>query len=141
MSFTNQAAQCAELLFTPETDVGGLGRDTSLGTTGTHSAVLSSFAAVDHDMHSILKNNVLLSGGSTSIQGLPERLQVELDAALGQGDACVRMFASDYRNVAEWIGGSVVAAMWQEACPAAEFVTKEEWFEWGPAICHRKFAD
>ena len=141
VSFTNQAAQCAELLFTPETDVGGLGRNPALGTTGIHSAVLSSLAAVDHDMHAALKNNVLLAGGSTSIPGLPERLQVELDAALEQGDACVRMFAADYRNVAEWIGGAVVATMWQEACPAAEFVTKEEWFEWGPSICYRKFAD
>lgn len=137
---TDEGAQSAELLFTPDLSSEHAERDPSLGSTGLHIATVESFSSVDPDLHASLKSNVLLSGGTTCIPGLPERLQAELDASLGHAACEVHMFAQDYRNTAEWMGACVVASMWAEASPVAEFVTKHEWFEWGPSICHRKFS-
>ena len=78
--------------------------------------------------------------GTRSGGVLAKRMQAELDASRSTGTTAVRVFERDFRNIAERLGGCVVAAMWAEASPVFEFVTKEDWLEWGPAICHRKFS-
>ena len=136
----DEATRCAELLFSPSSSIAGK-IDVRLGSTGIHQATLAALGSVHSDVQRMLRNNVLLAGGSTCLPGLADRLQFELDTILSPGAASVHMFAPDYRNTAEWMGGSVVAHMFAESCHACEFVTKDEWFEWGPNICFRKFLD
>ena len=64
----------------------------------------------DIDVRKDLCDNIILSGGTTLIPGLAERLQSEVQA-LAPINARVRVSAPDDRYLAVWMGGSILASL------------------------------
>jgi len=79
-------------------------------------------------------NNVILSGGSTLYEGLPDRLEKELDQLMPKRDM-VKIIASADRYYSVWTGGSTLISL---STFESQWITKEEYEENGAEIVHRK---
>eukprot|EP01084_Bolivina_argentea_P055916 102408_1 len=66
--------------------------------------------ACDIDLRKELYRNIVLSGGSTMINGLTERLQSEVKK-LAPESAEVKCIAPAERKYSVWIGGSILASL------------------------------
>ena len=122
----NERFRCPELLFNPI--LNGIELD------GIDKTLFGSIMKCDIDVRSSLYSNIVLSGGTTMYQGLPERLQKEV-AALAPSAMKVKVLAPEERKYAVWVGGSILASLttFPQMC-----VTREEYEESGPAIVTRK---
>ncbi|KAH9515318.1 Major actin [Bulinus truncatus] len=118
---------CAEVLFNP----GLLGRG---DLRGLHTAIQGAISACDMNTRKPLYTNVLLSGGTSLLEGLNTRLQGEL-SALAPQNLQAKVQARRDRHLAAWIGGSVYATL-----PTFRQmqITKREYEETGPSIIQRK---
>jgi actin-related protein len=117
---------CPELLFDPA----------KFGNTEKSMPGLawSSISASDIDVRKELCKNVIMSGGSTMYEGIPDRLKSELVAKAPSG-AEIRVVASADRKYAVWKGGSTLASL---STFASSWVTAEDYQEHGAAVIHRK---
>nr|BAM14390.1 actin [Spirotrichonympha leidyi] len=122
----NQRFRCAELLFKPH--LNGFEYD------GIDKTLFDSIMRCDIDVRKDLYANIVLSGGSTMFQGLPERLEKEI-VALAPPTMKVKVVAPAERKYAVWIGGSILASL---ATFPQMVITKDEFAEAGPGIVHRK---
>lgn len=93
-----------------------------------------SIVDCDIDVRKDLYANVILSGGSTMYQGLPERLEKEMDA-LAPTPGMVKVVAPQDRYYSVWNGGSTLCSL---ATFEAQWITKEEYEDGGVDIVHRK---
>eukprot|EP01054_Gregarina_sp_Poly1_P003412 Gregarina_sp_Poly_1__3411@NODE_198_length_11566_cov_244_091399_g177_i0_p6_GENE_NODE_198_length_11566_cov_244_091399_g177_i0NODE_198_length_11566_cov_244_091399_g177_i0_p6_ORF_typecomplete_len371_score45_15Actin/PF00022_19/1_5e118MreB_Mbl/PF06723_13/9_2e07_NODE_198_length_11566_cov_244_091399_g177_i015912703 len=99
-----------------------------------HSALFGSIMKCDVDVRRDLYVNVVLSGGSTLIPGLCERLAQDLES-LAPSNISVKISAPPERQYSVWIGGSILSGlnsfhdMW---------INKADYEEQGPAIVHRR---
>jgi actin-related protein len=120
--------RCGEALFKPSL----LGLD----ETGIHEKTFQSIMKTDIDIRRDLYSNVVLSGGSSMFEGLPERLEKEL-VKLAPEKMKVKITAPSpsYQKYAAWIGGSILASSstFQQRC-----ISKAEYDESGPGIVGRK---
>jgi actin-related protein len=64
----------------------------------------------DIDIRRDLYSNVILSGGNTLFEGLPERLQKEIDALCPQRNM-VNVIAQRNRYYSVWSGGSILTSL------------------------------
>lgn len=126
MDVGSERFRAPEILFNPSL----IGKESE----GIHGMVFSSIRQCDIDIRKALYQNVLLSGGSTRLPGLGERLTKELKA-LAPPSIKIRVAAPPERQYLVWMGGSVLASL---ATFQASWVSKEEYEEAGPAIVHRK---
>jgi actin-related protein len=94
----------------------------------------ASISASDIDVRKELCKNVIMSGGSTMYEGIPDRLKSELVAKAPSG-AEIRVVASADRKYAVWKGGSTLASL---STFASSWVTAEDYQEHGAAVIHRK---
>ena len=101
-----------------------------------HALTWKSTHDSDIDVRNTLLKNVILSGGSTMYENLPDRLKQEL-LNLAPSGAEVRIVASADRKFAVWKGASTLASI---SSFNASWVSKEEFEEHGGAILHRKCA-
>ncbi|EPY51950.1 SWI/SNF and RSC complex subunit Arp42 [Schizosaccharomyces cryophilus OY26] len=96
---------------------------------GLHSLVYQSIVACESELRSQLFNNIVLTGGTSLIPGLAERLQNELQR-LAPGNRIHVHTSGDstYRSNASWLGGSILASLdnFQHL-----WVTKQEYDEVG----------
>lgn len=72
-----------------------------------------SFASIqdcDMDIRKDLYSNVILSGGSTLYEGLPDRLEKELDALCPAANM-VKIIAGSDRYYSVWTGGSTLSSL------------------------------
>lgn len=90
---------------------------------GLHSLCHKTIQTCDMDIRRALCENLILSGGTTMLQGLPARLETELQALVPTQaphraalwlemilDGCqVKMIAPPERMISVWIGGSVLS--------------------------------
>ena len=130
--------RCAEILFQPLL----AGREAA----GLHECVNRAVKAADVDLRAELLGNVVLSGGTTLLRGLQQRLLKELrvltgcnngsyTGGCGGGPARVHVVAAPDRQFQVWTGGSILASsdamldMW---------VTSEEYAECGVGVMHSK---
>jgi len=81
-----------------------------------------------------LYKNIVMSGGTTMFNGIPERLEKEMKALAPQG-MDIKVIAPPERKYSVWIGGSILASL---STFEEMWVTKEEYDESGPTIVHRK---
>ncbi len=122
----NERFRAPEVLFQPHL----IGRE----MMGMHESVFSSIQQCEIDLRRDLFGNILLSGGTTLIPGLTERLHKEL-TALAPSHMKVKITAPEDRRYSVWIGGSMLASletfedMW---------VTKSDYAEYGAGIVHTK---
>ncbi|GLC63628.1 hypothetical protein PLESTF_000057200 [Pleodorina starrii] len=127
ISVGEERFRCSEVLFDP----------TPLGLEqggGVHSMLMDSVSCCDIDVRKDLLNNLVLSGGTTMVEGIAARLTKEI-TALAPPACTVRVVAPPERKYLVWIGGSVLASL---ASFASQWVTRDEYDEYGPSIIHRK---
>jgi actin-related protein len=88
----------------------------------------------DVDIRQGLFGHVVLSGGSTMLPGLADRMQKEL-TTLAPPNTKVKIVAPPERKYSVWLGGSILASL-----PTFQqmWISKEEYDEFGPPIVHRK---
>ena len=120
--------RCGEALFAPSL----LGMEARTG--GVAATAAAAIAKCDIDIRKDLYGNVVLSGGTTCIKGMPERLAKEL-VALAAPSVKVKVVAPPERKHSVWVGGSILASL---GSFQASWITKEEFAAAGAAIVHRK---
>eukprot|EP00656_Telonema_subtile_P047895 TRINITY_DN5578_c0_g1_i2.p1 TRINITY_DN5578_c0_g1~~TRINITY_DN5578_c0_g1_i2.p1 ORF type:complete len:135 (-),score=35.00 TRINITY_DN5578_c0_g1_i2:185-589(-) len=124
----SQALRCPELLFTPSLRAGHEEHK------GLHQLVEQTAAATEMDVRPHLLQNVILSGGTTCFDQLPERLEAELSKIT---PCKVKIVAPADRSISVWIGGSVLSGL---STFEQQWITKDEYAESGPRIVHKKCA-
>jgi actin-related protein len=77
--------------------------------------------------------NIVLTGGTSMFSGFPERLEKEI-RKLAPETMRVKIVAPALRDLAPWIGGSVLAG--HPAFPQM-VVTRRAYDDVGPSIVHR----
>ena len=103
---------------------------------GMHTMTYESINECDIDVRKDLYSNVILSGGTTLYEGLPDRLEKELDGMCPQKNV-VKIIASADRYYSVWTGGSTLCSL---STFTSQWITKEEYEENGAEIIHRKCA-
>lgn len=94
--------KCPEVLFDP--------RMVGMESGGVHEIVLRSIRRCDMDIRREMFGNVVLSGGTTVIPGLADRLAKELTLLAPPG-VRVKVVAPPERKYSVWIGGSILASL------------------------------
>jgi actin-related protein len=93
----------------------------------------ASASASDFGVRRDLCKNIILSGGTTMYEGLPDRLKNEI-VALAPAGAEIRVIASADRKYAVWKGGATLASL---STFASSWITSEDYQEHGAAVIHR----
>jgi actin len=88
----------------------------------------------DIDVRKDLYANIVLSGGTTMFQGLPERIEKEI-VRLTPTTMKIKVVALPERKYAVWIGGSILASL---VTFPQMVITHAEYNDAGPGIVHRK---
>ena len=101
---------------------------------GMHKMTFSSIQECDIDIRKDLYSNIILSGGTTLYEGLPDRLEKEIDRLCPQSNM-VKIIASQDRYYSVWTGGSTLSSL---STFESQWITKEEYEENGAEIVHRK---
>ncbi|CAI9284526.1 unnamed protein product [Lactuca saligna] len=118
--------RCAEALFQPHM----IGYEAA----GIHELTYNSIMMCDVDMRKHLYENILLSGGSTMLPGITDRVIKEI-TALAPSSMKIKVVARPERKYSVWIGGSILASL---STFEQMSITKAEYDECGPSIVHRK---
>jgi len=120
--------KCPELLFRPDL----LGKEAD----GIHTMTFKSILSCEVDLRRDLYSNVVLSGGTTMLPGLAERMAKELrELAPSSMQTKVRVHAPPERKYSVWIGGSTLASL---ASFSKMWITRDEFNESGPSLVHSK---
>jgi len=122
----NERFRCPEVLFQPNF--------VGMESAGVHKLTFDSIMKCDVDIRRDLYKNIVMSGGTTMFNGIPERLEKEMKALAPQG-MDIKVIAPPERKYSVWIGGSILASL---STFEEMWVTKEEYDESGPTIVHRK---
>ena len=101
---------------------------------GIHENCCNSIKKCDHDIHTALSRNIVLSGDNTLFPGIVERFTKEVTGA-APPTWMIKVAALPQRKHSAWIGGSMLASLptFQEMA-----ISKAEFDEFGPTIVHRK---
>jgi len=118
--------KCPELLFNPQLD----GKEVK----SMHALTWHSIQESDVDVRKALCANLILSGGTTMYQGLPDRLKDEI-VALAPAGAEIKVIASADRKFAVWKGASTFSSL---SSFASSWITADDYREHGAGIVHRK---
>jgi len=118
--------RCPEALFKPSM--------VGLEGFGIHDTTFNSINKADIDVRKDLYSNIVLSGGTTMYEGLPERMSKEIQALAPQAMR-IRVIAPPERKYSVWIGGSILASL---STFQTMWIKKEEYEEAGPTLVHRK---
>ncbi|ESR66073.1 hypothetical protein CICLE_v10008652mg [Citrus x clementina] len=105
-----------------------------LETGGVHEILVRAIMRSDMDVRREMYGNVVLSGGTSLIPGLPDRLAKEL-CNLASPGVRVRVVAPPQRLHSVWIGGSILASL---STFQQMWITKEDYMESGPSVVHMK---
>jgi len=101
---------------------------------GVHKLTFSSIMKCDVDIRKDLYGNIVMSGGTTMYQDIPERVQKEVKA-LAPDSMTIKIIAPPERKYSVWIGGSILSSL---STFEEMWIKKEEYDESGPSIVHRK---
>ena len=126
ITIADERFRCPELLFKPH--MNGFEFD------GIDKTLFDSIIKCDIDVRKDLYSNIVLSGGTTMFEGLPERIEKEI-TNLAPPTIKVKVIAPQERKYAVWIGGSILASL---ATFPQMVITHDEYNDAGPGIVHRK---
>ncbi|KAE8140117.1 Actin, muscle [Aspergillus pseudotamarii] len=121
-----EAFQAPETLFQP-TMVG-------FENHGIHKQMYNSIFECDTDMQSDLCGNIILSGGTSMLPGLADRLRQEL-TRLSPSNIKMAVVDPPNRKYSIWLGGSMLASL---STFQNLWCSKQEYDESSPGIVHRK---
>nr|QGN00896.1 ActL3 [Drosophila affinis] len=121
-----QRLQCPEALFDPTL--------MDKAPVGLHQLLNGSILKCDEDIRQKMYENIMLSGGTTTLPYFADRLEQEL-AALAPSGTKIGIVAPADRQFSSWIGGSILSSL-----PTFKnmWIDKHEYEEVGPSIVHRK---
>lgn len=102
-----------------------------LDTPSLAAIVAGAIAKCDMDTRRMLYSNIVVSGGTTQLPGLVERLEKEV-ALLAPPAAKVKVVAAPDRHLLPWIGGSIVASL-----STFRWIPKSEYDEVGPSAVRK----
>eukprot|EP00483_Globobulimina_turgida_P012328 UN12351 len=122
----NERFRCCEVLFQPSF--------IGLEQEGVHKLTFQSIMKCDVDIRKDLYNNIVMSGGSTMFDKMPERLQQEV-SSLAPSAMVTKIIAPPERKYSVWIGGSILSSL---STFEEMWISKNEYDEAGPSIVHRK---
>jgi len=122
----NQRFRCPEALFKPSM--------IGMEANGFHEMTYNSIQKCDIDVRRDLFNNIVLSGGTTMFEGLPERLTKEV-GILAPSAIKPKVVAPPERKYSVWIGGSILSSL---TTFQNMWIQKKEYDEQGPQIVHNK---
>ncbi|RNF09506.1 actin-like protein [Trypanosoma rangeli] len=117
-----------ELLFHPLKDC-----DSGGGEVGWAEAVTHVVRKAPPFTQSHLLENVVLGGGNTLFPGIEQRLRQDMLALNTNGEQGINCIAFPDRDLAAWVGASVVASMptFSQLC-----LSRKEYYEKGAAAMH-----
>lgn len=120
---------CPELLFNPSIHPAG----NPIPKISIQQCMWSSISKSDIDVRKDLCKNIILSGGNSMYEGLPDRLKQEI-TSLAPAGAEIGIIASADRKYYAWKGASTFASLssFDKSC-----VTKEYYEEHGASVIHR----
>ncbi|KAK8885783.1 hypothetical protein M9Y10_041237 [Tritrichomonas musculus] len=101
---SDERFRCSELLFKP--NMNGFELD------GIHKCIFNSIMKCDIGARKHLYSSILLCGGSSMINGLPERIYKEI-TNLAPPTNPIKILAPPERKNSAWIGGSILASLTQ----------------------------
>ncbi|KAG2389482.1 hypothetical protein C9374_014042 [Naegleria lovaniensis] len=122
----NERFRCPEVLFKPS--MIGMEQD------GMADTAYNTIQKCDVDIRKDLYNNIVMSGGTTMFEGIPERLTKEV-TVLAPASMKIKVVAPPERKYSVWIGGSILASL---STFQQMWISKEEYEDNGPQIVHRK---
>ena len=117
--------KATEGLFTP----GLWGKD----VTGLHDLVWESIQACPIDHRKLLLRSIYLSGGTSLLPGLQERLKMEISALAPTGTT-VEVHASENRQHAAFLGAAILAGL---TSFHQSVITQDEWNSKGPEALNK----
>ncbi|XWS26571.1 hypothetical protein CRYUN_Cryun26dG0042100 [Craigia yunnanensis] len=118
--------KCPEILFDPSR--------VGMESGGLHEILVRSISRSYMNVRREMFGNVVLSGGTTLMSGLADRLAKEVSSLAPPG-VRVRVTASPERKFSVWIGGSILASL---STFEQMWITKEEYIESGSSVVHMK---
>jgi len=101
---------------------------------GLHETMYDSIMKCDDNIRKDLYANIVLSGGTTMLPGIADRMQKEI-SYLAPPTMKIKIIAPPERKHSAWIGGSIMA---QLSTFEQMWTSKEEYNEGGPSVIHRK---
>eukprot|EP01084_Bolivina_argentea_P134778 237619_1 len=104
-----------------------------LESEGIDKLTYNSILKCDIDIRRDLYGNIVMSGGSTMYDGIPQRLQKEIKL-LAPDSMNIKIIAPPERKYSVWIGGSILSSL---STFEEMWITKDEYDESGPSIVHR----
>lgn len=113
--------KCPEILFQP-----ALHGPEMAGMQGLHELCANAIGKIDtEELRTAMYENVVLSGGSSMLPGIGDRMQNEVSALATDG-ATVSVITDSQRKYAAWVGGSMLGSL-----PTIKdiLITKEEYDE------------
>lgn len=102
---------------------------------GIDRALFESIQKTDMDVRKQLYSNIVLSGGTTMINGLDKRLEKELNILKPPRMDKVKIISQPERKYSVWIGGSILSSL---SSFEDSWIHKKEYEEYGNQIVHRK---
>jgi len=125
VTIANERHRSSEVLFQPSL-IGSEERP-------IHDVLMTSILQSDMDLRSTLFSNIVLSGGSTLLPGLGDRLLYEVRQRAPERTR-IRISAPPERMDSAWVGGSILASL---ATFKNMWVGRNEYEEYGSSILHR----
>ena len=116
----------AEILFNPEI--------IGLEYPGICEMINNSVNNVDIELRKKLYENILLSGGNTSIKGISSKVFFELKKLVNQ-NMKIKIHSPKNPHLLSWIGGNIISEL---EIFKKMWITKQEWEEKGDKILHEK---
>lgn len=125
VTISNERHRASEVLFQPSL----IGSE----ELPIHDVLMTSIRQSDMDLRSTLFSNIVLSGGSTLLPGLGDRLLYEVRQRAPERTR-IRISAPPERRDSAWVGGSILASL---ATFKNMWVGRNEYEEYGSSILHR----
>lgn len=126
IQIADQLFQAPEALFTPA--------QLGIQNPGLAKMVFCSITKCDANIQSNLYGEMVLSGGTTLVQGLDDRLLRELEQLASKGTP-IKITAPPDRWFSTWIGASIVTSL---SSFKQMWVTSEDFKEFGTSVVQRR---
>lgn len=101
-----------------------------------HEMLYQSIMKCDADRREELFGNIVVSGGTSLLPGMIDRLQQEI-VRLAPSTMTVNIVAPPERKFSAWVGGSILGSIFSKF--QSMWVSKQEYNESGPSIVHRSY--
>lgn len=125
INITEERFKCAELLFNPKLN--------DLKCDGIDKTIFNSIMKSEDHFHKDLFNSIILSGASSCIEGLEERLEKEMKNLAPPGTN-VNIISNKNSYYQVWAGACIMSSL--QTFPQVVF-THEKYNEIGPSIIHQ----